>query len=103
MRPNIAASGDVVVVDATNTIVLPGFVDTHHHSYQAVLRSVLADGLLDPDYRRDIVGALTPAYEARDVYAGVLVAALGAIDQGITTVVDTSQVTHTPEHADACI
>src|SRR5207248_829920 len=29
--------------------------------------------------------------------------ALGAIGHGITTAVDTSQVSHTPEHTDACI
>jgi 5-methylthioadenosine/S-adenosylhomocysteine deaminase len=33
----------------------------------------------------------------------VLVTALGMIDMGTTTAVDTSQVSHTPEHSDACI
>ena len=104
VRPNIAVSGDAAaVIDASNTIVMPGFVDTHHHCYQALFRNVLANGLLNPDYSRDITGTLTPSYEASDAYAGVLVSALGAIEQGITTVVDTSQVCHTPEHSDAMI
>jgi 5-methylthioadenosine/S-adenosylhomocysteine deaminase len=103
VRPSIPAGPDTAVFDAANTIVLPGFIDTHHHSYQALCRGVLANGLLDPDYRRDIVGYLTPAYQASDAYAGVLISALGALDQGITTVLDTSQVSHTPEHSDACI
>ena len=30
----IAASGDAAVVDGANRIVIPGFVDTHNHSYQ---------------------------------------------------------------------
>lgn len=102
--PNLAvAPGTAAVVDAAHMIVLPGFIDTHHHSYQGILRSILANGLLDPDYRRDIVGVLTPAYQPSDAYAGVLITALGALEQGITTVVDTSQVSHTPEHTDACI
>jgi 5-methylthioadenosine/S-adenosylhomocysteine deaminase len=104
VRPDIAATDDAAaVVDATNRIVLPGFVDTHHHFYQGLLRNILANGLLNPDYTRDIGNTLTPAYRPEDAYAGVLVTALGMIDMGTTTAVDTSQVAHTPEHSDACV
>src|SRR6202011_3095576 len=35
VRPDIAVSGDdAAVIDAANRIVIPGFVDTHSHSYQ---------------------------------------------------------------------
>ena len=101
LRPDIAASSDdVAVIDAANRIVLPGFIDTHHHFYQGLLRGVLTNGLLNPDYNRDIANTLTPAYAPADAYAGVLVTALGMIDMGTTTAVDTSQVSHTPEHSD---
>jgi 5-methylthioadenosine/S-adenosylhomocysteine deaminase len=104
VRPSIAASGDdAVVVDARHRIVVPGFIDTHHHFYQGLLRNILTNGLLNPDYRRDIASTLTPAYQPADAYAGVLLTALGMIDGGTTTAVDTSQVAHTPEHTDACI
>src|SRR4051794_22628298 len=33
VRPGIEASG-AAVLDAADTIVIPGFVDTHSHSYQ---------------------------------------------------------------------
>src|SRR5258708_20161881 len=47
--------------------------------------------------------ALTAVYQPADVHAGTLVSALGMIDMGTTTAVDTSQVCHTPEHSDAGI
>jgi 5-methylthioadenosine/S-adenosylhomocysteine deaminase len=103
VRPNIVVSDDVAVVDAANRIVIPGFIDTHSHSYQGILRNILSNGRVDPDYNRDIVGTLTPAFTPADAYAGMLATALGMIDMGTTGVVDVSQVNNTPEHSDALI
>jgi 5-methylthioadenosine/S-adenosylhomocysteine deaminase len=108
VRPSIAVSdatsGDMAaVIDAANRIIIPGFVDTHSHSYQGLLRNILTNGVLNPDYNRDVQTVLTPAYAADDAYAGMLATALGMIDMGTTAVVDISQVSHTPEHSDACI
>ena len=63
----------------------------------------LANGLVDPDYNRDVQNKLTPAYSPDDVYAGVLITALGFIEMGTTAIIDLSQISHTPEHSDACI
>jgi 5-methylthioadenosine/S-adenosylhomocysteine deaminase len=102
VRPDIAAA-DVAVIDATGAIVIPGFVDTHSHSYEGLLRASLPNGtIFDPTYERDFAN-LTRAYQPADVYAGVLVTALGMIAMGTTAVVDTSQISHTPEHSDALI
>lgn len=118
VRPNISAS-DAVIVDATNRIVTPGFIDTHHHFHYGPLRNILSNGLLRnsfantpprdakgavrPEYMKDIDDHLTSFYNADDAYAAALVSALGMIDMGTTSAVDTSQVCHTPEHTDACI
>ena len=102
VRPGIAAA-DAATVDASNRIVIPGFTDTHSHSYQGILRNILSNGRVDPDYNRDIVGRITPAYTPQDAYIGMLATALGMIDMGTTGVIDVSQVNNTPEHSDALI
>jgi 5-methylthioadenosine/S-adenosylhomocysteine deaminase len=102
IRPNIAAA-DAVAIDCANRILIPGFVDTHSHSYQGLLRSLLPNGLVDPDYNRDIQNNLTLRYQPEDVHAGVLATALAMIDMGTTGMVDISQIAHTPEHSDANI
>src|SRR5438132_9615928 len=73
VRPSIEVSGDAAaVVDASNRILIPGFVDTHSHSYQGLLRNILTSGVLEPDYNRDVQTLLSPAFAPEDVYAGVL-------------------------------
>ena len=49
VRPNISAP-NAEVIDAARMIVMPGFVDTHRHMWQGILRNVLPDGSLE-DYR----------------------------------------------------
>jgi hypothetical protein len=103
VQPNLKAEAQVI--DASNTIVMPGFIDTHHHQYETILRSILADGLLagPKSYQSEIQGILTPAYRPEDASISELVASISQINAGVTTGVDTSQVSHTPEHTDACI
>ncbi len=100
VRSNIDAA-DAAVIDAANRIVIPGFVDTHVHSYQGLLRSLLPNGVVDPDYNRDIQNNITKFYEPADAHLGVLVTSLAMIANGTTTMVDISQVAHSPEHSDA--
>src|SRR6202021_4782 len=83
VRPDIAIGGDAAaVIDASRRIVVPGLIDTHHHFYNGLLRTIPSTGLLNPDYNRDIGMVLTPAYQPADVYAGALITALGMIDMG---------------------
>ncbi|MGB6558308.1 MAG: twin-arginine translocation signal domain-containing protein, partial [Pseudolabrys sp.] len=46
--PNLQAGG-AAVIDARGRIVMPGFIDTHHHQFETALRSFLADGILIND------------------------------------------------------
>ena len=101
VRPNISAA-DAEVIDAARMIVMPGFVDTHRHMWQGILRNVLPDGSLD-DYIAVVQKTFGARYTADDVYAGDYFSALGAIDSGVTCILDWSHIHNTPEHTDAAV
>jgi cytosine/adenosine deaminase-related metal-dependent hydrolase len=110
VRPNLRVSG-AGVIDARGRIVMPGFVDTHHHLFETALRSFLADGLLfndgkphgDINYFAFILGRFAPVYRPQDVYINELFGSLSQLDAGVTTVHDISQIHHSPQHSDAAI
>lgn len=93
---------DAEVVDVAGCIVMPGFVDTHRHTWQTCLRGVCADWTLR-DYFRGIRQRISPNCGPDDVYAGNLVGALEALDAGVTTILDFSHCNNTPAHADAAL
>ena len=109
--PNLQASG--TVIDARGKIVMPGFIDTHHHQFETALRSFLADGVLINDgsgsasgsrtYFEYILLTFAPVYRPQDVYISELVGGLSQLDAGVTTVHDVSQIHHSPQHSDAAI
>ena len=85
--PNLTAPAGTTVLDATNRIVLPGFVDTHRHVWQAVLRSIAVDMDL-PDYFALVRQQLGPRFRPADVLAANTLGALECLDGGVTTVQD---------------
>src|SRR4030081_2274690 len=46
--PNLHAGG-AGEIDARGRVVMPGFIDTHHHQFETALRSFLANGILIND------------------------------------------------------
>jgi 5-methylthioadenosine/S-adenosylhomocysteine deaminase len=110
--PDLGAGG-AAEIDATGRIVMPGFVDTHHHQFETALRSFLADGVLINDGSGSPSGSLTyyeyillkfaTVYRPQDVYINELFGGLAQLDDGVTTVHDVSQIHHTPQHSDAAI
>jgi cytosine/adenosine deaminase-related metal-dependent hydrolase len=110
VRPNIHASG-AGEIDARGRIVMPGFIDTHHHLFETALRSFLADGILVPDgtpegtinYFEYILQKFAPVYRPKDVYINELFGSLAQLDAGVTTTHDISQIHHSREHSDAAI
>lgn len=101
IAPHVDA-GDAQVLEARGHVVLPGFVDTHRHTWQTQMRGICADWTLD-DYFLGMRLAISPHYTADDVWVGNHVGALEALDAGVTTILDFSHCMNTPEHADAAI
>lgn len=124
--PNLPAN-NAEVIDCTGAIVMPGFITTHHHQYETLQRSIIADGVLAGGWPQESYGSVVqsiwtagriadpanPAnfiwdlgrvpYDPEDLYISELVACLSEISEGITMGTDTSQASHTPEHTDAMI
>ena len=89
------------LVDAANTIVMPGFVDTHRHVWKSLFRNLGETGTGNGiPVSPTIYG---PHYEPEDVYAATLVGLLGAAEAGITTVVDWSDISPGSGHVDAAL
>jgi cytosine/adenosine deaminase-related metal-dependent hydrolase len=84
---------------------MPGFVDTHRHIWEGLLRNIGTDVPLEgrTSYISFVLHRLAPAFRPEDAYAGNLVSALGAIDAGVTTLLDWSHIQGSPAHTDAVI
>ena len=100
--PNLSAGPHANVIDARHRIVMPGFVDTHRHTWQTPVRGVLPSCTLD-EYFAGMLNNIGIQYRPEDVYIANLMGALEAINAGITTLLDWSHVNNTPEHADAAV
>jgi cytosine/adenosine deaminase-related metal-dependent hydrolase len=98
---DISADG-AQVIDAAGDIVIPGFIDTHRHTWETSIRTCAPDYALIA-YFGNILDKFAPHYRPDDVYAANLWGSLECINAGITTLVDWSHIMNTPDHADAAI
>ncbi|MGW6901092.1 amidohydrolase family protein [Streptomyces sp. NPDC054919] len=94
---------DAVVVDATGAILAPGFVDTHRHAWETQLRRIMPDIDDLGGYVMTTLAGYATVYRPEDMYIGTKLAALTAIDSGITCMLDFSHNSRTPEHSDGAI
>jgi cytosine/adenosine deaminase-related metal-dependent hydrolase len=75
---------DAEQVDATGMIVMPGFVDTHRHTWQTPVRGVLPSCTLD-HYFAVMLGQVGGFYRPEDVHIGDYAGSLEALNGGVTT------------------
>ena len=101
IAPHILAD-DAEIIDGTNTIAVPGFVDAHRHSWQTTIRNMNSDMTF-----MEYVTQLNPKYgeihKPEHKYIGVLVGALEALDAGVTTIVEYGISVEGPDCSDAMI
>jgi 5-methylthioadenosine/S-adenosylhomocysteine deaminase len=93
---------DAEPLDAGGRLVIPGFVDTHRHTWQTAMRGICADWTL-LDYFLGIRLNAAGVYTADDVFAGNYVGALEALDAGVTCVLDFSHCLNSPDHSDEAV
>src|SRR6476661_4194827 len=101
VAPSIPAE-DAERIPAERMIALPGFVDSHRHTWQSLLRGAAVDWTLAQYFPgiREILGRL---YTPDDMYVANRLGALEALDAGITTLYDWSHNNNTPDHADEAV
>jgi 5-methylthioadenosine/S-adenosylhomocysteine deaminase len=91
------------VIDAQNTIIVPGFVDCHRHSWEAQLRRINPNSPTLADYSNATHLSFAKAYRPQDHYIANYLTAVGCIDAGITCVIDNSHNSRSADHSDAAV
>ncbi len=100
--PGLVAPDGALEIDATDGIVMPGMIDTHRHMWQTAMRGYGADWTLTQYFVWYYLDHGT-LFRPEDIHAGNTLAAIEAIDAGVTTVVDWSHGLRTVDHADAAV
>src|SRR5215217_2353492 len=74
VAPEIEA-GDVAVIDGTDTLLLPGLINGHLHTWQTGLRGLAADWTV-AEYMQAMHRGLATLFRPEDIYIANLVGAL---------------------------
>jgi cytosine/adenosine deaminase-related metal-dependent hydrolase len=75
--------------------------DAHRHCWQNQFRRILCDVDSLATYMASTHGGIALHYRPDDIFVGNCVSMLGALDSGVTTVLDFSHNSRSPEHSDA--
>src|SRR5436190_19868380 len=83
---HLEAGPDANIIDARKRIVMPGFVDTHRHTWQTPVRGVLPSCTLD-EYFAGMLNNIGIQYRAEDVYIANLKGVLVALNSCVMMVI----------------
>ena len=99
---DVSATG-ALAIDASNMILIPGFIDCHRHSWEGQLRRINPNAPTLADYANATHLSFATHYRPQDMYVGGLITALGCINAGITCVIDNSHNARSAGHSDAAV
>ncbi|KAM0558094.1 hypothetical protein ACHAPJ_005261 [Fusarium lateritium] len=85
------------IIDCTDKLISPGFVDTHHHVWQSSLKGLFADCSFA--HYMGIRTAVSKHFTAEDGFWGNLAGCMEAIDAGTTTVLDHAHLNWSQQHS----
>jgi len=95
-------SPDTLVIDLTGAIVIPGLIDSHVHAWSGALRGIAPDADFW-QYMSITHGGIAAFMRPEDIAIGQRITAAQAINGGVTTIIDNSHNSRSPEHSDAAI
>ena len=85
---NLPTPSGITVIDGRGMIVMPGFVDTHEHAMQSIIRGCAADDTVVGWLARCTAGIRAANPTESEMYAAARLHTVGLIDSGVTTVND---------------
>ncbi|KAL3421764.1 hypothetical protein PVAG01_05920 [Phlyctema vagabunda] len=101
IEAEISPSQGTKIIDCVNKIISPGFIDTHHHVWQTLLKGRHANQqLLEYMYHGFFISSL---HSPSDLFWGQLGGSLECLDVGTTTVVDHAHLNYSPDHSKAAL
>ncbi|CEH30856.1 N-ethylammeline chlorohydrolase [Aneurinibacillus migulanus] len=92
--PNLRYDNVEKVIDATNRVVIPGFIQTHIHLCQTLFRGQ-ADDLELLDWLKKRIWPLEASHDEESIYYSAMLGTGELIQSGTTCVVDMETVNHT--------
>ncbi|RDI71020.1 amidohydrolase family protein [Halopelagius longus] len=95
-----APSADVI--DASDSIVVPGFVNAHLHTWESGVRGIAGNWTF-MEYLEKMLGNISSQYRPQDAYLGNLFGAVQQLNAGTTTVLDWFHIANSPGHTNRAI
>ena len=99
VAPHLEATA--TIIDASGMIIMPGLVDAHRHSWSSAFRRAIASA--DGAAYGHLANSLIPALREEDVHIASMLSDAGAIQSGITCLLDHSHMSKSSAICDAAV